>query len=193
MNGKLWADMFFESLDSLSGKEKVYTDEAWTKFLGKVICDVGEKTDCYVAMRREEVGDDECSGEYFDIDALFIDNKEYENENNNWDPFVLPSAAIELENNPRHDKIAYCMWKILCIRTQLRVLICYQGSSNKISDLISCLTQVISKGNLLEGNNNNDGELLVLVGDDSLPEETEWIDYYSIYEWEGNRLIHKNA
>jgi hypothetical protein len=107
MNGKLWADMFFESLDSLSGKEKAYTDEAWTKFLGKVIRDVGEKTDCYAAMRREEVGDDEYSGEYFNIDALFIDKKEYENENNN-------------------------------------------------------------------------GELLVLVGDDSLPEETEWIDYYSI-------------
>ncbi len=63
---------------------------------------------CYVAQRLK-AKPTEC-GEYLNIDAVFIDNAEYDlQEEENWDPFVLPRAVVELENSYNKIKISYCL------------------------------------------------------------------------------------
>jgi len=102
-----------------------------------------------------------------------------------WDPFVLPHAVVELENSCKFPKIAYCLWKLFCIRSPLRVLVCYQDGQGKVQALRQHLANVISKGGLAKGDK---GQLLVLIGDDSVGEDVFWEDYYGVFEWRAGRF-----
>ncbi len=186
MRGKLWINSFVKSLIKLEDESDVKTDTEWTGFMGKVINEVGKETNCYVAMLNKVSEEDEYSGEYLNIDAFFIDNREYENWNTeDWDPPVLPSAVVELENAYDNEKITYCLWKVLCIRAPVRVLICYQGRTDAIEKLRKHLEGVIWQGSLMKG---TEGDLLVIIGDDSKGGESEWSEYFNVFEWRNDRL-----
>ena len=77
------------------------------------------------------------------IDGLFFDNHSYKkfvsDKMGMENPLVLPTAAVELENSYDLDKIDYCLWKLMCIRTQIRILICYQSNTEKNSPFKSPL------------------------------------------------------
>jgi len=36
-----------------------------------------------------------------------------------------PVAVVELENSSRAERVAYSLWKLLCVRAALRILFCY--------------------------------------------------------------------
>lgn len=62
-------------------------------------------------MRRSMTKKDEYSGEYLNIDTMFTD-KEAEWNEEDWNPLVLPSVVVELENKyekkhiiPYYDKV----------------------------------------------------------------------------------------
>jgi hypothetical protein len=38
----------------------------------------------------------------------------------------FPLAAFELENSPTDDRVAYSLWKVLCLRARLRVVFAYR-------------------------------------------------------------------
>ena len=156
------------------------------------MANIGDKMNCHVAMLRP--GNKALSGEYLNIDAVFIDNAEYAlTKESEWDPFALPRAVVELENRYEIMKISYCLWKILCIRSPIRVLICYQSNTNKAIALKEHLEKVIWQGSLMKG---TDGDLLVIIGDESVPKsspaEMSWGEYYgkyfSVFEWRNDRL-----
>ncbi|HPD60365.1 MAG TPA: hypothetical protein PKV48_01205, partial [Thermodesulfobacteriota bacterium] len=144
MNSRPWLLLFTKLIDKIYEKDPVknnLSDEKWTNFIGKVLDGVGEKMDCYVIRRRPENKDD--SGEYLNIDAMFIDKGAYEFKAENAEPLVLPEVAVELENSYTHDKIAYCLWKTMCIRTPLKVLICYQSNEENVTRLKFHLEKVL--------------------------------------------------
>ena len=186
-NTGLWAGHFFRSLKVIKYPADPWEDSQWTQFMGKVVADVAKNTGCYAAMRRKKAGKDEYSGEYLNIDAIFFDLESYDLPNvpDNWDPFVLPRVVVELENSYDPNKIAYCLWKLLCIRSPLRILICYQKGQGKVQGLRKHLTDVTMKGGLMK---DNKGQLLVLIGDDSVGEDVSWEDYYMVFEWRAGRL-----
>jgi hypothetical protein len=41
----------------------------------------------------------------------------------------FPVAVMELENSRYDDKIAYSLWKILCVRANIRIVFCYRRLS----------------------------------------------------------------
>lgn len=53
----------------------------------------------------------------------------------------------------------------------MRVLICYQNKTSNIPFLKGHSEEVIRKRSLMKG---EDGELFVIIGDDSRGDETEW-------------------
>jgi hypothetical protein len=58
--------------------------------------------------------------EYLGIDVMaFADES-----TGRW-PF--PLAAFELENSPTDDRVAYSLWKVLCLRARLRVVFAYRS------------------------------------------------------------------
>ena len=42
----------------------------------------------------------------------------------------FPVAAMELENSSNDDRIAYSLWKVICVRTDLRAVFCYRKESD---------------------------------------------------------------
>ena len=168
-------------------------DTRWTTFMQKVMDGIAEEMNCHVARIRPENKKE--SGEYLNIDAVFIDNAKYDlieeygfiekKEWDNWDSFVLPRAVVELENSYDIKKIAYCLWKILWIRAPVRVLICYQEDKDKVKTLKQHLEDVIQRGKLVK---ETDGDLLVVIGDESVGDEASWGEYFTVFEWRNNRL-----
>ena len=188
MRGRLWLNYFISTVGSVykeQPKEKEWKAAEWTKFMGDVMEHVGEKMNCFVARRRPE--NKETSYEYLNIDAVFIDRTEYDltKKESEWDPFVLPRAVVELENRSDRMKISYCLWKILCVRAPIRVLICYQSNPNRVIALKEHLENVIWQGSLMKG---TDGDLLVIIGDESSWSEASWGEYFTVFEWRNDRL-----
>ena len=187
VDGRLWAESFLAFLKKARYPRNPWKDAAWTEFVGKAVARVAERMGCYSRMRRKRAGKGEDSGEYFNIDAIFFDLKSYDRLEfgKDYDPFVLPQMAVELENRYNLGKISYCLWKLLCIRSPLRVLICYQKSKSGLRILPKRLSAVIKKGRLAEGDS---GQLLVIVGDETPGEDVAWEEYYSAFEWRNGSL-----
>lgn len=159
-------------------------DPGWTKFMKVVMDCVAEKMNCHVARIRP--GNKEESGEYLNIDVMFIDKAAYvlTKKGSEYDPFVLPRAVVELENSYNVDKISYCLWKILCVHAPIRVLICYQKGADKVTILKQRLEDVIWHGGLMKG---TDGDLLVIIGNDP-GDKLPWEEYFNVFEWRNDRL-----
>ena len=187
MLGKQWVNFFWESLVELENLSNTHSDGEWTSFMMKVIRVMEKKTNCRVIGRDSENPAD--SGEYLNIDAMFLDKTAYSGNwaIGDWDPYVLPSVVVEHENDYGFKKIMYCLWKIYCIRAKLRVLICYQSDEDKILLLQKNLTEAIKHGRLDDRN-----ELLVIVGNGA-EERSIWKRYFNIFEWEEGSLVRVSA
>lgn len=76
----------------------------------------------------------------------------------------LPIAALELENQQRDDYIAYNLWKLLCIRVPLRVLVCYRPQAERGSALVGHLEEQVIAGLSIDERLTLGGETLLVIG-----------------------------
>lgn len=51
----------------------------------------------------------------------------------------FPKAVMEFENSKNDDRIAYSLWKVLCVRASLRVVYCYRKSAGEGPKLVQFL------------------------------------------------------
>jgi len=186
MNGKSWLKYFEQIIELERGKAKLGTppkDSEWTSFMQGVMDKVGEELNCKVTRIRPE--DEARSGEYLNMDAFFVDEV-FKSKADGYDPLVLPRAIVELENSFDINKISYCLWKILCIRAPIRVLICYQSGPQNVERLRQSLEKVIQDGGLMK---DDKGDLLVIIGNESLEKWKSYFkEYFSVFEWQNDRL-----
>lgn len=76
----------------------------------------------------------------------------------------FPKAVFELENSLRDDRIAYSLWKVLCVRAELRAVICYRRTGDDAAALIRVLGDEVVRAMGLSGRTALGGETLVVVG-----------------------------
>lgn len=76
----------------------------------------------------------------------------------------FPVAVIELENSQTDDRVAYSLWKVLCLRADLRIVFCYRRSLAKGSALIRSLREEAIEAMGLAGRMKLEGETLVVIG-----------------------------
>jgi hypothetical protein len=205
MTGKEWVGIFLESLFKCRDKanSSAYNKKynKWTEFMVQDVIKgrMGRKTKCEVVCKLN--GDSQLkgdSGEYLNIDAMFFNRSDYEKQvylkvkqRNNYDPWVLPAVIVEHENGGTGiEKIAYCLWKLLCIRSQLRVLIIYGNGVNQIKKYKEYLQKAIKESGLDKGLM---GELFIIIGNlkrDGVPwDSIEDIKiYFKIFEWKNTHL-----
>lgn len=169
MRGRLWIETFVETMNDSGDKElnKFYNNGywgEWTEAMMRVLDKVGQKLSCKVEK------------EFLNIDAMFFDK-------NDVNTGVLPRVVIEHENNRIKEDIKYSLFKILCVRSSIRVLICYQDGARKVEPLKQCLEETILTGGLMKGDT---GYLLVIIGNET--ETDSWGDYFNAYEWKNDRL-----
>ena len=76
----------------------------------------------------------------------------------------FPTAAMELENNADDDRIAYALWKVLCVKADLRVVYCYRKDSEKGPSLIRRMRDDVIGAMETEYRIKLSGDTLVVVG-----------------------------
>ena len=76
----------------------------------------------------------------------------------------FPVAVAELENAPDDTRIAYSLWKTLCVRCRLRFVVCYRPEPAHGPLLIATLASTVL-GQVPVGERTRvEGETLVVVG-----------------------------
>ncbi len=92
---------------------------------------------------------------------LTMDLVAFADEETRW---RFPVATMELENSQDVDKIAYSLWKVLCVRAALRVVFCYRRSPQEDPALVRFLRDEVV-GSMVIGDRADLGtEVLVVVG-----------------------------
>jgi len=76
----------------------------------------------------------------------------------------FPVAVFELENSVTDDRVAYSLWKVLCIRAQLRVVFCYRQDGPEGAKLVRHLSVEAMQAMELSERAVLLGETLVVVG-----------------------------
>jgi|Deesub1362A_J573_1020465.scaffolds.fasta_scaffold00659_3 hypothetical protein len=183
MRGRLWLK-FFKKVMNEKWKEfgDDITDSKWTESMKEVLDEVAEMSNCYRFMIKSK-NKDEFHGEYLGIDCIYTDRRE-QPWVEDWCPPVPPSVAIEHENSYERGKILYCLWKILCVHADVKVLICYQSKTEEVKSLIEYMEDFIWEGGFMR---SESGDLLLIIGDDS-KSNSDWKKYFSIFEWRGDKL-----
>lgn len=82
----------------------------------------------------------EGGGEYLSLDVMAFPQRD--SSEARW---PLPVAVFELENSARNDRVAYSLWKVICVRAELRVVFAYRQDWLQARQLIEQLgTEVIA-------------------------------------------------
>ena len=76
----------------------------------------------------------------------------------------FPLAVMELENQIREDFIAYSLWKLLSVRTELRVLFCYRKEANEAAPLRRHLQEQVVNAMGIGGRVTLEGRTLLVIG-----------------------------
>jgi hypothetical protein len=75
-----------------------------------------------------------------------------------------PVAVFELENSTTDDLVAYSLWKVLCVRANLRVVFCYRKDASEGAQLVRHLANEIVQSMEISARSGLGGETLVIVG-----------------------------
>jgi hypothetical protein len=79
------------------------------------------------------------------------------------DGWRFPIAACELENSQSDERVAYSLWKVLCLRCQLRIVFCYRQEPEKARPLAVWLgTVVVSAMSVAERASLSGGTVIVV-------------------------------
>ena len=78
--------------------------------------------------------------------------------------WLFPTVVMELENSQQADKIAYSLWKVLCVRADLRFVFCYRKETSAAPALIQHLRQEVIDAMGLIRRVNLEGRTFVVVG-----------------------------
>ena len=76
----------------------------------------------------------------------------------------FPVAVFELENSLSDDRVAYSLWKTLCVRTSLRVVFAYRPNWDVGIDLVQHLGRDVVGALNIEARIALDGDTLVVLG-----------------------------
>lgn len=76
----------------------------------------------------------------------------------------FPTAVFELENGGSEDRIAYSLWKLLCVKADLRVVFCYRKRAADATPLVRELSAEVVKAMTAGSRSRLEGETLIVVG-----------------------------
>jgi hypothetical protein len=129
----------------------------WTKSLTSIVVDVCQQMGWEIAARWHQ-GDvlPISRSEYLALDVMAFAPTSV--------AWPLPVAVFELENSREDDKVAYSLWKVLCVRAPLRVVFCYRRDVDAGSTLVGHLVDTVVGSLSIEERVGLLGETLLIVG-----------------------------
>jgi hypothetical protein len=109
--------------------------------------------------------------EYLGIDVIAFPGGPATANDPRW---PLPLAAFELENDPNDDRVAYSLWKVLCLRVGLRVVFAYRPDWERSRQLVHALAADVIGGLRPEQRGALDGQTVLVVGNRGEGETFPW-------------------
>ena len=76
----------------------------------------------------------------------------------------FPVAVCELENADSDERVAYSLWKVLCVRCQLRLVFCYRPEPSAGAPLVVWLGQSVVGAMPIAARVALEGDTIVIVG-----------------------------
>lgn len=164
---EIWHSAFMKALQrheaSRPLKEAATTGRLgdWTQALTDVVVDTCEQLGWQTAAKWHKgnllpVG----RSEYLALDAVAFDAR----RPHGLPPWPFPVAVFELENSAEDDKVAYSLWKVLCVRTGLRVVFCYREDLAAGSALVRTLETAVVGSLPIEERVRLRGQTLLILG-----------------------------
>lgn len=164
MIGTRWKDAFLNvvseyeksSLLRKAALDVNLTD--WTKYLTEAVVLTCERLGWQAAAKGHELDllpIPHC--EYLTLDVVSFKSGPGE-------AWRYPVGIMELENSSTDERIAYSLWKLICVRSDLRIVFCYRRLSSQGPALVSYLSQEVVKELPIEDRMNLEGETLLVVG-----------------------------
>lgn len=158
-----WQEKFWESLrqpESAEGlKDASITERLgdWTQILTGVVVKTCESMGWKASAKGHKLSLLPVRrSEYLAMDVMA-----FAGGNERWQ---FPIAVAELENSQDMDHVAYSLWKILCVRADLRMLFCYRRNSEDRPQLVRFLGKEVINAMDLPVRTQLQGETLVIVG-----------------------------
>jgi hypothetical protein len=164
MTGGKWKDAFFPvvsrfekaSLLREAALQENLTD--WTKYLTEAVVQTCDSLGWMSAARGNKLHILPVPhSEYLTLDVMAF-------APTSTDGWCFPVAVAELENSPDEERIAYSLWKVLCVRSDMRIVFCYRRSFADAPKLVSYLGHVVVKALPVADRLSLKGETYVVVG-----------------------------
>ncbi len=113
----------------------------WTRLTTEAVVRACESLGWEAAARGHRLNRlPEPASEYLALDAMAFPSRD--SSDVRW---PLPVAVFELENSPRDDRVAYSLWKVLCVRAPLRMVYAYRSDWEQTRSLMDHLaTNVVA-------------------------------------------------
>jgi len=158
-----WQEKFWETLkqpESAEGLKDASIAERlgdWTHILTDVVVKTCESLEWMASAKGHKLSLLPVRrSEYLSMDVMA-----FAGGNERWQ---FPIAVAELENSQDMDHVAYSLWKILCVRADLRMLFCYRRNSEDRPQLVRFLGKEVINAMDLPVRTQLQGETLVIVG-----------------------------
>jgi len=96
-----------------------------------------------------------------------------------------PVAAFELENARKDDRVAYSLWKVLCVRAPLRVLFAYRPDWEQVRSLVGTFQDDVVGSLTIEQRTALEGDTVVVMGSRGEGGTFPW-GYFKVWRLDAN-------
>ncbi len=117
--------------------------------------------------------------EYLGIDVMALPAA---CDNHRW---PMPLAVFELENHHTDDRVAYSLWKVMCVRARLRVVFAYRPDWEQGRQLVSAISDAVIGSMQPDERSAIDGQTVIVVGNRGEGETFPW-GYFKFWALDAN-------
>lgn len=97
----------------------------------------------------------------------------------------LPVAVFELENSNNDDRVAYSLWKVLCVRADLRVVFAYRPDWEKARQVVAVLEGEVVGSLTIPQRESLGGQTVLVMGSRGEGETFPW-GYFKFWKMDAN-------
>ncbi len=134
----------------------------WTTLLTDVVIESCKQLDWQAAAKGHTLDLlPQMGQEYLGLDAVAFEVSLSQMQSSRW---TFPVAVFELENSLSDNRVAYSLWKVMCINAALRVVFAYRRDDLKGADLVKSLKTNVVSGIPSIQRTRIFGETLLVIG-----------------------------
>jgi len=133
--------------------------KAWTSSLTKAVVLSCEKMEWKAAGKSHKLDLLPKAGqEYLSLDVMGFDPTSICGR------WPMPVAAFELENDRTDDRVAYSLWKLLCVQTKLRVVFAFRTDWDTGRDSVRSIGQDVIQSLSMQQLHDLSGDTAMIFG-----------------------------